>query len=108
MGVDRTSQGSRNTGAGLPQLGSLLGLAQVLCREETVGVTPSNNTKYLRLGSPCEGFGGGVVLKFLHIVRFPVIRCVPDAGLQSGRSELMLPLREIQLKNKLNSSDGKF
>ena len=65
-------------------------------------MTPGNNTTGLRLGSHCEGFGGGVVLKFLHIVRFPVIRCVPYAGLQIGRSALMLRLCQTQLKNKLN------
>ena len=59
-------------------------MVEGLRREETVGVTPGNNTTGLRLSFHCVGFGGGVVLKFLHIVRFPVIRGVPDAGLQSG------------------------
>ena len=47
-------------------------------------------------------FGRGIVLTFLHIVRFPVTRCVPYAGLQGGRSALMLRLCETHLKNKLN------
>ena len=71
-------------GARLLQSSALLGVVEGLRREETVGVTPGNNTTGLRLGSHCVGFGGSVVLKFLHIVRFPVIRCVPCAGLQSG------------------------
>ena len=39
---DRPSQGPGSTGPRLPQSGALLGVAEGLCREETVGVNVEN------------------------------------------------------------------